>query len=304
MNETAEKSFALPQIFCDKLISLCSLLNSLRITGNEDDLHKSRVGARKLESLFSSFGHLSGSEQYKQYFSRTKELIKLLGSTRELDVCISMTNDYLKLIKIQNYYLLLFLKSLEKSAAAKRKHILKSDLLNLYTGEEKKMLEFFSHEFASGRSNIYDYDVRKLFGFMIPQLYDKITDYIERFLQKPDSKSILHKMRIKSKPLRYNMEIAIEYCNMNLKNHHSQIKEFVESAGDIHDIDVLARKLEVFDRAASKVKNNYIQNKSVKIFVQYLKSRRKEKIAKLQQLLESFGKNKFRDKLIKVLDSN
>ncbi|MDD5360812.1 MAG: CHAD domain-containing protein [Ignavibacteria bacterium] len=285
-------------IFCEKIESLCSTLNSFVKTESEDDLHKSRVAARKLESLFRSFGHLSLNEKYKQYFSGTKELIKLLGVTRELDVCIGMTKDYLKLIKIQNYYLLLFLKNLERTDASKRKQIMKSDLLNNFVSEEIAMTEFFTSEFSS----IDKTNLQKLFGFIIPEMYDKITDYIDRFIKKPDSKTLLHNMRIKSKPLRYNMEFAIEYCGMNLKHQHAGIKELVEIAGKIHDIDVLTSKLQMFERAASKVKNNYIRNKSVKIFISYLKGTRKQDIEKLHELLESFAKNKFREKLIKTLN--
>jgi CHAD domain-containing protein len=300
ITEITDNTINLSAIFCEKIKSLCSILNSYVKTQNEDDLHKSRVAARKLESLFRSFGHLSLNEKYKQYYSETKELIKLLGVTRELDVCIEMAKDYLKLIKIQNYYLLLFLKSLERTDASKRKQIMKSDLLNVFISEENAMTEFFTTEF----STINKINLQKLFGFIISELYDKVTDYMDRFIKKPDSKALLHNMRIKSKPLRYNMEFAIEYCRMNLKHHHANIKELVENAGKIHDIDVLTGKLEMFERAASKVKNNYIRNKSAKIFISYLKGIRKDEIGKLNGLLESFTKNKFREKLIKALDYN
>ncbi len=283
-------------MFRDKIQLLASKIEAFRAGGKEDDLHDARVSSRKLEALLKSFGYLSPDEYYKIYLTKTKELIKLFGAARELDVCSEITNEYLKIVKIKNPFTVRFLENLKDEIASKRQRIMKSPLLSEFISGADKMIEYFSQSnpMMTGRASL---SLKLQFRLILLKQYDRITDYTSRLIAGNNSRELLHNVRIKSKPLRYNMEFAAEYCGMSIRSHHALVKEFVERAGKVHDIDVMVERLNKFGK---KISDTRVPDsaRSLKSFLSYLNEMRKSEYNKLIGVIKKIEPAKFREKFI------
>jgi CHAD domain-containing protein len=220
----------------------------------EENLHQSRVSGRKLESLFEAFGHLSSSD-YKTYYNQIVNIIKLLSTSRETDVCITLTKEYYKQIKTENIIIINFLNHLLRYSKQQRKRIFKNNEIESFINNKEAFEKFIRLELFTGNTNITMNDARNYTRLIIPKLYDKAFIYKDAVLNNPSDKKKLHKMRLKSKPLRYLVEFANEAFDCNLTDLHYQIKEFVEQAGLVHDIDMLIERIEKFSEVLNNLKS-------------------------------------------------
>jgi len=283
-------------MFRDKIGLLSSKIDAFRTGGKEEDLHDARVSSRKLETLLKSFGYLSPDEYYKIYLANTKELIKLFGAARELDVCAEITNEYIKIIKIKSHFTVRFMENLKSEIASKRQRIMKSPLLPEFISGADKMIEYFSqsNSMMTGRASL---SLKSQFRLILLKQYDRITDYTSRLIAGNSSRELLHSVRIKSKPLRYNMEFAAEYCGMSIRSQHALVKEFVERAGKIHDVDVMIQKLIKFSK---KISGTHLPDsaRSLKSFLSYLNEMRKSEYNKLIDVIKKIEPARFREKFI------
>ncbi len=113
----------------------------------------------------------------------------------------------------------------------------------------------------------------------------------------------LHKMRIKSKPLRYMLETSVEFLNLKVEKYHKLVKAFVEKAGTVHDYDVLISILSVYRKEFSK-KNSKVMllgsGNSLGIFSSYLTRMRKSEFEHLKEMLDDFNEE-FRKSFIDSL---
>ena len=111
-------------------------------------------------------------------------------------------------------------------------------------------------------------------------------------------------MRLKAKPLRYLIEFANEVFDCNLSDLFMQIKEFVEQAGLIHDIDMLLERIEKFSELLNNLKSNeeiVKKDKSLKVFIRYLNNRRKEEYASFCEMIFKMETENIKEKLLTKL---
>jgi hypothetical protein len=87
---------------------------------------------------------------------------------------------------------------------------------------------------------------------------------------------------------------------------HYQIKEFVEQAGLIHDIDMLTERIEKFSEVLARLKNKdriITKDKSLKVFIKYLNSRRKEEFEFFRNMIFKMESFNVKEKLLLELKS-
>ena len=136
---------------------------------------------------------------------------------------------------------------------------------------------------------------------IIPKLYDKVFEYKNVVVHNPADKKKLHKMRLKAKPLKYLIEFANEVFDCNLAELYTLIKEFVEQAGLIHDIDMLLERIEKFSELLNNLKSKeeiVKGNKSLKVFIRYLNTRRKEEYESFCEMLSKMESENIKEKLL------
>ncbi len=266
----------------------------------EESLHQSRVSGRKLESLFEAFGHLSNSE-YKTYHKQIANIIKLLSASREADVCIMMTIEYYGQIKVENIIIRNLLNHLIRNSKFQRKKIFKKNEIIDFLNSRDLFEKFIRIDLFKGDSYLSMDDARNYTRLIIPKLYDKMFDYKDEVVSNPSNKRKLHKMRLKSKPLRYLVEFAKEVFDNNLTDIHYQIKEFVEQAGLIHDIDMLIERVEKFSELVNKLKNRkqiIANDKSLKVFLKYLNIKRKTEFKTFCDMVFKLESDNVKEKLM------
>jgi len=287
---TGKKTEYLADIFIIRFELLISNLEKFITEGDAEVLHQSRVSARKMEALFDTFGHLSFSGDYKKISSEIKGLIRLLGSGRESDVCMQFTDDYLAVIKIHDTRIMGFKRHLRRLERLRNNRDEINGAVEKIIRDKENIKEFFNEVFRHENRMFSPENLRGYLKYSMPRLFDEIMNYKEEVMK--GSKRKLHKMRIKSKPLRYMLETSVEFLNLKVEKFHKSVKAFVEKAGTVHDYDVLIEILMDYRKEFSK--NNYKgmllgSGNSLKIFSSYLSRMRKSEFEYLKELLEGYN---------------
>lgn len=272
----------------------------------EENIHQSRVSGRKLESLFEAFGHLSDKD-YKIHFKQIVDIIKLFSASRETDVCITLTKEYYKQIKVENLIVSNFLNHLIRNSKLQRKKIMKINAIEAFINVKESFEKFIRYDLFEGAEFVSLETARNYTILIVPKLYNKVFAYSEVVLNNPSEKKKLHKMRLKAKPLRYLLEFANEVFDCKLDDLQNQIKEFVEQAGLIHDIDMLIERVNRFSELLSNLKHKgrlISKGKSLNVFIKYLNSRRKEEYDIFCDMILRIESGNTKQKLIKKLAAN
>ena len=304
MKDNYNNSNLLSEVFINKNLLFIKNLENFIKEPTVENIHQSRVAGRRLESVFGFFGKLSNTD-YTSHFSKIAHIIKLLSNSRETDVCISMTKDYCKQIKEDDPVLTSFLNHLIRNSKYQRKRVQKNSIILDFVKDKDSFIEFLmSDMFASGKE-ITLHNAKEYFWSAIPELYNITFGYSEAVLNNPSDKKKLHKMRLKAKPLRYIVEFANEVFNVKLDAVQKQIKNFVEQAGLIHDIDMLIVRIDNFTEILKKMKykdNLLYRNKSLKVFRKYLNSKRKEEYRLFCEIILKLDTGNTKQLLLKQLD--
>lgn len=294
----------LSDVFLNRSFAFLHYLEKFVEDPVEENIHQSRVSGRKLESLFEAFGQLSCGD-YNTFYKQIVNIIKLLSASRETDVCISMTKDYYHQIKVGNFVLSNFLNHLVRNSKLQRKRIFKDNTILDFINGKDSFEKFIRYDMFGGSDIISLDTARKYTLVILPKLYDKVFDYSDTVLDNPSDKKKLHRMRLKAKPLRYLVEFANEVFNVNLDVVQHKIKEFVEQAGLIHDIDMLIERVNKFSEILSNIKNKdrvISKDKSLNVFVKYLNAERKEEYDVFCEMILKIKSDNIKQQLLNQLD--
>ena len=304
MKDNYNNSNLLSEVFINKNLLFIKNLENFIKEPTVENIHQSRVAGRRLESVFGAFGKLSNTD-YTSHFSKIAHIIKLLSNSREADVCISMTRDYCKQIKEDDPVLISFLNHLIRNSKYQRKMVQKNSIILDFIKDKDAFIESIMYDLTKRSESITLINAKQYFRTVIPELYDTIFRYSEAVKNNPSDKKRLHKMRLKAKPLRYIVEFANEVFNVNLDAVQKQIKEFVEQAGLIHDIDMLIERIDNFTEILKKMKykdNLLYRNKSLNVFRKFLNSKRKEEYRLFCELILKLESGNTKQLLMKQLD--
>jgi CHAD domain-containing protein len=296
---------SISEVFLNRSLSFIFNLEKFTDDPADENLHQARVSGRKLESLFEAFGQMSKSN-YQAYYKQIINIIKLLSTSREADVCITLTTEYYKQIKSDNIIIRNFLNHLVRNSKLQRKKIFRNNEIENFLSVKESFEKLIRLDLFSRDTNITLEDARYYTWMIIPKLYDRVFMYKDTVVNNPSDKKKLHKMRLKAKPLRYLVEFANEVFDCNLTDLHYQIKEFVEQAGLIHDIDMLTERIEKFSEVLARLKNKnriITKDKSLKVFIKYLNSRRREEFESFRNMVFKMESFNVKEKLLLELKS-
>jgi len=292
-------------VFLNRSIAFMYNLEKFLEDPAEENLHQARVSGRKLESLFEAFGQMSGSN-YLGYYKQITGIVKLLSTSREADVCILFTREYYRQIKSDNIIIRNFLNHLIRNSKLQRKRIFRNNEIENFLSVRDSFEKLIRLDLFSGDTNITLDDARNFTRLIIPKLYDRVFEKKDIVVNNPSDTKRLHKMRLKAKPLRYLVEFANEVFDCNLTDVHYQIKEFVEQAGLIHDIDMLTEKIEKFSEVLAGLKNKekiISKDKSLRVFIKYLRARRKAEFESFRNMVFKMESFNVKEKLLLELRS-
>ena len=217
----------LNDIFLKSTLSVINNVENYIEEPEEEALHQVRVSARKLENLFETFGKLSDHKDYNTYLRLIKDIIKLFSSKREIDVCLIMTLDYFRIVKTENLLFKNFFGHLQKQTHKLGNDIFKSKKLKNFIQNKESLEKFVRMDLLSGLINITKSDTKEYLMNTIPALYKKFMMYKDEVIINPANKKALHKMRLKAKPLRYTIDLAIEIFEIKFPLQENKVKNLL-----------------------------------------------------------------------------
>ena len=274
-----------------------------------------RVSARRLQAVLKIFKWLFPIKEYKKHYNRVRNIVKLLGKVRELDVMIGYVLNHINKSTVEDKQtLFLLLARLKKQNFYERKKISESEILNEFAAHEIQLLKFMDDnlvnpEMISSTSAGFDKSFREYAYMIIPAMYDRVMDYKNRVVDHPGRKDELHKMRIQTKPLRYALETYQNIFAEDFKKNLKAVKLFVERLGTIHDIDVLVPVVKEYMEEIN-IYNSNLEKKLQKIhttallkFIRELNKDRKQNFEELCNILRKWESEDFREKLILSMEN-
>jgi len=301
-------------IFNARITKLYSYTDRVFEEEDVEALHDMRVSARRLQAVFKIFKGLFLKKEYKKHYTRVRDVVKLLGKVRELDVMIGYIMNHINKSAVEDKRILfLFLARLKKQNLYERKKISKDEILKDFATHEIQLLKFMDDNLVNPKMDSttdpgYDKSFRDYAYMIIPAMHDRVMGFKNRVVGHPRRKEELHRMRIQTKPLRYALETYQNIFAEDFKKNLKAVKSFVERLGTIHDIDVLIPVLKEHVEEIN-IYNSNLENKLQKIhtaalleFIRKLNADRKQNFEELCDILRKWESEDFRQKLILSMD--
>lgn len=269
----------LPDIFILFYNNFRSNLIRLHKKYSTDNLHDARVAARRIESLFIGYEDVLKSglkkdsvSEYEKTMRLIKRIIKLFGKPREIQVLFDIVRSYTGSSKDLKLASKLFYSDLRIKKVKSIDDLYSSrDFLKSLKSTEK--IPGYISKYIAG--NLPSLVIMKSFRHHYSELIDKMKFNLFSDLSKIDSVNpeLLHQIRIKTKPLRYLLDMCTGLLDEEFSNLRSLIKVLVEKIGVYHDVDVVQQK--AFSHFINFKKT---QSESANQFVGYLNYLEQEKI--------------------------
>lgn len=281
-------------IFLKRTLKVIQNVEKFLKRPDEKYLHELRTESRKLEALFITLGELSGNNDYKVYLRKLKQFIKLFSPSRETDVCINMTNEYLNNTGTENPILQKFYENLKTLSVQQRKQIFVSKKLINFLLSKSSLEDYVKNKMFCSSEEVSTEKVSRFLGIQVGYLYDKMMINKEEVLSSSENKEQLHKMRLRAKPLRYTLDLINEVIGLPLSERGMKIKNMVALAGEIHDYDMLIVKAEEFKDI---VINNQIELTEeivacMDVFIEHLNKNRKKDYLNFKSLVSEIDSEK------------
>ena len=196
-------------------------------------VHKMRVSSRRIRAAMPLFKNCFPPKKFRKWLKHVKHITRTLGEARDLDVQIIFIKEYLKTktaLNNQNNVKLL-LENLTKRRA---------NVQATVSGELKKIdCSGILEDITSYCTQMLKEIVNQPFSsqVVLQEAYWHITAKIDDFLamefcvHKEDDALNHHKMRIRAKWLRYNMEVFSPLYPRKLLKEIKLIKEFQDILG-------------------------------------------------------------------------
>lgn len=271
-------------------------------------LHKTRVAARRLLALFKVFKPVFPKKKYNKIYDPLYNFKNMLGPVRENDVLLKMVGEYiLEFTQQEVKAIMLFFAKIKNDNITAREKLYKNKDLKEFKNHKDKLLNFYDKYLSRPKKKIDTFDINLSFRenaiLTFPNLYEKVNKYFDKVYKHPRNKLEMHRMRIKAKPIRYTMEYYLNAFGKDFKECYDDIKKFVETTGEIHDIDVITshidnylKELKIFNGTQKKQKEK-IPSKSLYEYLNFLKDKRSKNFDRINELLEEWKEQAFKIKL-------
>ena len=271
-------------------------------------LHSARVSSRRLLALFKVFRTVFPQKKYLKIYEPVYNFKNILGPIRENDVLLKMIGEYISGYAHQDAKaLMLFFAKLKNDNISARAKFFKNKELNSFKEQKEKLLNFYDKHLFSPKKDVSLVDVNLNFKenalLVLPFLFDNVKKFQDKVHNHPRNKLLLHRMRIKAKPLRYTMELYLKAFGDEFRQCYEEIKSFVEKTGDIHDADVISehvlnylKELRIFNET-QKGKKEKISTKSLREYLQILKGKRNSAFKDVSAILTKWEQEDFKIRL-------
>jgi CHAD domain-containing protein len=204
--------------------------------GNDEDneaLHDFRVSVRHLRSFLKSFeDYLKNAKKYRQKLS---DIMKLTNTGRDHEVHITwLKTRREKASEVEKVGLAYLLEHLNT-----HDHVDLKEVQKQFSGVAKKLDQVFSSD--------KDFKIKDDTTFAavlasILNIYSQLLQTLLQSIESPEDEAI-HEARILGKRLRYTLELLDSKEADALVKH---LKNFQDTTGDLHDLQVLEPKIETF----------------------------------------------------------
>lgn len=268
-------------------------------------IHDARVYGRRFQAVFEIYNPLLHSEndnktilKIRKISLALKKIIELLGVVRDSEVTFQIISKIISKYDEPGSTSLMMLASnlraekvsgidwLKKSRKLKNFILYKEHINSLLEEKlEKDILPYLKET-----------KFRENYQYMINLKYNEMIVRKEKVVGHPENIKDVHKMRIDAKLLRYLLEISPGSFSKDFNSALNQIKNFTESVGELHDLDV-----------AAKVTTNYLKNLdyhhssgSLIKLLRELDERRKELFQKVQAKIIKWNSIQLSKKIIKL----
>lgn len=202
--------------------------------GNDEDsetLHDFRVSVRHLRSFIKSYeDFIKGAKKHRQRFS---EVMTLTNAGRDNEVHLAWIKERQATAN-----------NLEKDGIGYLlENLSSSDDVDL--GKVKKRFEKAAEKLEQTFSK-HSEETEESFAVAtanVLQNYSKDLETLLAAIEKPEDDTAIHEARITGKKLRYTLELLeSKEANTLVK----RLKKFQDTAGDLHDLQVLEPKVQTF----------------------------------------------------------
>ncbi len=195
-----------------------------------ENVHDLRVASRRVREVLDYFQNSVPQDWYARLSRLAKRITKNLGSLREVDVNLAMIQDLRKENAIHPLSAELMIHLLNGQKELLRIAAFKSIRSNKFGKYEEFLAQLKGSRNASDSSD--DILCRRREDFWSFPIETEMDD------------ELLHDLRIRTKKLRYAVEIYDHIHRRNLGRFLNTIRNLQETLGKIHDLFVFALKLD------------------------------------------------------------
>ena len=273
-------------------------------------VHKTRVTSRKIRAALPLFQPCFPQKAFKKWTKQIKNVTRLLGAARDLDVQVAFVEEYMKSLDLpEKKYLNILLTNRKNS----RKNVQAPVVEGLEKLKKTRVLRDISEicEATITEQSAITFNPGKVREKAHWLICFKLEDFLslEKYVHQPNENLKHHKMRIKAKKLRYTMEFFAPLYENYLKKEIETIKTFQDILGEKHDLEVW---IDFLPKFIEKIKTQPKRNKKIDPamleqallkFLEYIKERRKQKYVEFVHLWDENKKNGFFDALIKITEA-
>jgi len=213
-----------------RIYQVTKLRGDLLNGSNPEALHDLRVASRRLRELLDHFEYGLPSKWHNRLMVLTKRLTKTLGSSRETEVNLKMLIDFRTSKKIDPFIAELLINNQKKELSLCQSRAMK----RVWQKQFRQYWKFLqvvkgSRTVAPIRSSIVDL---------------RSKEFAELGLGIVLDDQRLHELRIRTKRLRYAVEIETRILQHSQGRLLNRLKKLQDVLGQIHDFFVLHSKVE------------------------------------------------------------
>jgi CHAD domain-containing protein len=146
-------------------------------------------------------------------------------------------------------------------------------------------------------------NLRENAQLMIPGMLEDFLGHRNRVLGHPLLRDELHRMRIDGKSLRYAMEVFDVAFGAEFRTCLEQIKQLLDTMGDVHDCDVIIPKLQahlrtvrIYNRSVATVSDT-VPTGALVTLIRGQRELRKSLFEKMSTTIEEWTRADFRGKV-------
>ena len=201
-------------------------------------VHKMRVVSRRIRAALPLFHSCYPKKEFKKWLREVKNVTRLLGEARDLDVQIAFVQTYLQKLNPDEAA---SLEPLLRMHKIRRNAIQATVTIGLEELQASRALEEMAESFMSieePASAPFDpFSVLEKAYWHISSRMDEFLAF-EGCVHDETANLKQHEMRIKAKWLRYTMEVFAPLYKKRLTEEIRTIKDFQDVLGEMHDCNV------------------------------------------------------------------